>query len=50
MRQGSGAEEAAASGGVSEGDLGEGLRDIREDTGECNGFSISGTGADDRRL
>ena len=42
VRQGSGAEEAAASGGGSEGELGDGLRGIQGSDGECNGVRYLG--------
>ena len=46
VRQGSRAEEAAASVGGAEGDLGEGVQGILGSAGECNGVSIPGTGVD----
>ena len=42
VRQGSGAEEAAASGGGSKGELGDGLRGIQGSDGECNGVRYLG--------
>ena len=49
VRQGSGAEEAAACGGGDKGDLGEGLRGMQGAAGECHDIKIPGTGADGRR-
>ena len=46
VRQGSGAEEAAASGGGAWGELVEGLQGIWGADGECNGVSVTGTGVD----
>ena len=43
VRQVSGAEEVAASGGGAEGEIKEGLRGIRGAAGECNDISIPGT-------
>ena len=50
VRQGSGAEEAAASRGGAEVDLVEVLRGIQGAAGECNGLSLPGTGVDSGRL
>ena len=49
VRQGSGAEEATASGGGAEGYLREVLQGIQEAAGECNGVSIPGMGVDSGR-
>ena len=50
MRQGSGAEEAAASRVGAEGELGEGLQGIQGASGEFNGVLITGTGVEGCRL
>ena len=49
MRQGSGAEEAAASGGKAEREHVEVLQGIRGAAGECNDVSIPETGVDGGR-
>ena len=49
VRQGSGVEEAADSGGGAEGEIGEGLQGIWGATRECNGVLIPGKGVDGRR-